>query len=349
MATTDALIEVKDLQTHFFLREGVVRAVDGVSFTIRRGKILGIVGESGCGKSVTAQSIMRIVPQPGRIVGGEITLYRRVKDSDSFSLVEPVKLTDLDPNGREIRSIRGGEIAMIFQEPMSCLSPVHTIGNQISEAVLLHQDVSSHTARQMVIEMLGRVGIPNAAQNYNSYSHQLSGGMRQRAVIAMALMCRPSLVIADEPTTAVDVTTEAQILGLMSDLQQELGMTIAFITHDLGVIAQMTEEVVVMYMGKIVERADVDAIFHDPRHPYTRSLLKSIPRIGVKRGRRLESIKGMVPDPFSVPSGCAFHPRCAEFMPGLCDVEAPQYARINDSAHWAACHLYPPADTTTAN
>jgi len=344
MGSHDVLIELEDLKTQFFLREGVVRAVDGVSFTIPRGKTLGVVGESGCGKSVTAQSIMRIVPHPGRIVRGKIVLYLRRKEGDAFSLTEEITLTDLDPRGREIRDIRGKEISMIFQEPMSCFSPVYTIGNQLSEAVLLHQEVSKETAREMVIEMLARVGIANAAQNFDSFPHQLSGGMRQRAMIAMALMCRPSLLIADEPTTAVDVTTEAQVLRLMRRLQDELGMAIMFITHDLGVIAQMADDVVVMYLGKVVESADVDSIFYAPKHPYLRSLLRSVPRIGIKTGGRLESIKGMVPDPFSVPSGCPFHPRCPEFMPGTCDLKVPEYLPLgcgNDGReHRVACHLY---------
>jgi peptide/nickel transport system ATP-binding protein len=282
---------------------------------------------------------MRIVPKPGRIVDGEITLYRRVKSNDSFSMVEPVKLTDLDRQGREMRSIRGSEISMIFQEPMSCFSPVYTIGDQVMEAVLLHRDVTEKEAREQVIEMMAHVGIPNARQNFDSYPHQLSGGMRQRAMIALALMCRPSLVIADEPTTAVDVTTEAQVLRLMRELQDEFGMAIMFITHDLGVIAQMAEEVVVMYMGKIVESADVDTIFHNPKHPYLRSLLKSIPRIGAKTGKRLGSIKGMVPDPFNIPPGCPFHTRCPEFVQGLCDVSDPVYGAVDDG-HRVSCHLY---------
>lgn len=339
MTQNDKLIEVDNLHTHFFVRQGVVHAVDGATFSIERGKTLGVVGESGCGKSVTAQSIMRIVPSPGRIVEGEITLYRRLDSNDSFSMVEPVKLTDLAPNGREMRSVRGREISMIFQEPMSSFAPVYTIGNQVMESVLLHQDISKQEARERVIEMLARVGIPNAERNFDSYPHELSGGMRQRAMIAMALMCRPSLIIADEPTTAVDVTTEAQILALMKELQDEFGMAIMFITHDLGVIAQMAEDVVVMYMGKIVESADVDTIFHDPKHPYLRALLKSIPRIGAKTGKRLGSITGMVPDPFNIPSGCSFRTRCSEFIPGLCDVKEPVYAELDDG-HRVACHLY---------
>ena len=275
------LLEVKNLRTYFFLGEGTVRAVDGADFGIGRGHTLGVVGESGCGKSVTALSVLRIVPSPGRIVEGEI-LFHRLLRGDGSSVTQVVDLTALNPRGSEIRSIRGAEIAMVFQEPMTSLSPVHTIGNQIMEGITLHQEVSKAEARERALGMLARVGMPQPSQTIDSYPHQLSGGMRQRGMIAMALSCNPSLLIADEPTTALDVTTEAQILELMRDLQQELGMAIMYITHDLGVIAEMAEEVVVMYLGKVVERADVDSLFYDPQHPYTRALLKSIPRIGRK-------------------------------------------------------------------
>ncbi|MCU0503529.1 MAG: ABC transporter ATP-binding protein, partial [Anaerolineae bacterium] len=293
METQDPLIEVRDLKTYFFLREGLVRSVDGATFAIERGKTTGIVGESGCGKSVTAQSIMQIVPKPGRIVGGEITLYYAGVEEDEEGAVSPVKITDLPPEGAGMRAIRGSAIGMIFQEPMSSFSPVHTIGDQLSETILLHQPVSKNAAKGMVLEMMRHVGIANPDRNFAAYPHQLSGGMRQRAMIAMALMLRPSLLIADEPTTALDVTTEAQILRLMRRLQAELGMAIMFITHDLGVIAEMADDVVVMYLGRVVEYAAVDAIFHDPKHPYLRALLRSIPRIGVKSGRRLPAIEGM--------------------------------------------------------
>ena len=340
MAITDTLLEVRGLKTYFTLRQGIVRAVDGVDLGIHRGKILGVVGESGCGKSVTAQSILRIVPPPGKIVGGQVILHRVIRKTRASSSTEAIDLTQLDAKGPEIREIRGAEISMIFQEPMSSLSPVYTVGSQIIEAVLLHQDVSKTTAKEMVVDMLDRVGFSNPSRQYDAYPHELSGGMRQRAVIAMALMCRPSLLIADEPTTALDVTTEAQILRLMRRLQDELGMAIMFITHDLGVIAKMADDVVVMYLGKVVESADVDSIFHDPKHPYLSALLHSIPRLGRTRGKRLEPIKGMVPDPFSVPSGCAFHPRCPDFMPGTCDVEVPPPIYVGSSGHSVACHLY---------
>jgi len=342
MANTNALIEVRDLRTYFTLRQGIVRAVDGVDLTIERGKTLGVVGESGCGKSVTAQSILRIVPSPGRIVGGQVILHRLANKASNFSLTEMVDLIQLDPQGPEIREIRGGEISMIFQEPMTSLSPVYTVGSQIIEAVLLHQDVNKAEAKKMVVDMLEYVGFSNPSRQYDAYPHELSGGMCQRAVIAMALMCRPSLLIADEPTTALDVTTEAQILRLMRRLQNELGMAIMFITHDLGVIAKMADKVAVMYLGKVVESADVDSIFHNPKHPYLVALLQSIPRLGRTRGKRLEPIKGMVPDPFSVPSGCSFHPRCPNFIPGVCDVESPSTVYVDNSGHSVACHLYAP-------
>ena len=341
MATTNnTLLEVTGLKTYFSLRQGIVRAVDGADLSIERGKTLGLVGESGCGKSVTAQSILRIVPPPGKIVAGKIILHRLASKATSFSLTEIVDLTQFDPQGPEIREIRGREISMIFQEPMTSLSPVYTIGSQIIEAVLLHQEVSKADAKEMVVDMLERVGFSNPSRQYYAYPHELSGGMRQRAVIAMALMCRPSLLIADEPTTALDVTTEAQILRLMRELQDELGMAIMFITHDLGVIAKMAGKVAVMYLGRVVESADVDSIFHDPKHPYLSALLHSIPRLGRTRGKRLEPIKGMVPDPFRVPSGCAFHPRCPNFMPGVCDVEVPPSIYVDSSGHSVACHLY---------
>ncbi|MHB1455894.1 MAG: ABC transporter ATP-binding protein [Armatimonadota bacterium] len=340
MQNKRSLLEVLNLKTHFFMREGVVRALDGVSFTIHRGKTLGIVGESGCGKSVTAQSILRIIQLPGKIVSGDITLQVAPEDGCSVKLDPVVKITDLDPKSQTMRAIRGGVVSMVFQEPMACFSPVHTIGDQVTEAVLLHQKVSKKIAKDMVIEMFRRGGMANPARNFDCYPLQLSGGMLQRATIAMALMCNPSLLIADEPTTALDVTTEAQILRLMRQFQNELHMAIMFITHDLGVIAQMADEVAVMYLGKIVETASVDAIFYNPKHPYLRALLRSVPRFGEKSKERLESIKGMVPEPYNRPAGCSFHPRCPEFMPGLCDREAPPYVAQEQGDHWVACYLY---------
>jgi peptide/nickel transport system ATP-binding protein len=270
---------------------------------------------------------MRIVPKPGRIVDGQI-LYHRASNGNGEEVLD---LAGLEAQGDRIRSIRGGEIAMVFQEPMTSLSPVHTIGNQIAEVILLHQGVSKEEARELSIEMLDLVGMPLPSRTIDQYSYELSGGMRQRAMIAMALSCRPSLLVADEPTTALDVTTEAQILKLMRRLQDEMGMAIMYITHNLGVIAQMAEDVVVMYMGEVVEQADVDTIFHAPVHPYTRALLRSIPRLGQKlgAGRRLASIHGMVPDPYALPKGCKFHPRCGAFKAGLCDQINPEMIEVS--------------------
>lgn len=336
MPDTDLLLEVKDLKTYFFLDEGTVRAVDGASFSIGRGQTLGVVGESGCGKSISARSILRMVQPPGRIIGGQILYHRPAPGAaESGALVD---LLSLDPRGSEMRSIRGAEIAMVFQEPMTSLSPVHTIGAQIAEAIRLHQRCSANEARERTIEMLTLVGMPKPRQTVDSFPHQLSGGMRQRSMIAMGLSCHPSLLIADEPTTALDVTTEAQILDLMRKLQQELGMAILYITHNLGVVAEMTRDVIVMYMGRVVEAADVDTVFYNPAHPYTRLLLRSIPRIERQKTRRLEVIKGMVPDQYRIPQGCPFHPRCPDFVAGQCDVAAPQL-RVVGEAHQVACHL----------
>ncbi|MBM4460698.1 MAG: ABC transporter ATP-binding protein [Chloroflexi bacterium] len=341
MKQDQLLIEVKDLKTYFFLDEGTVRALDGVDFNIWRGQTIGVVGESGCGKSVTARSILRIVPKPGRIVGGEITLHRQLDAEGNGGRTEELKLTQLDAAGPVMRSIRGAEIALVPQEPMASLSPVYTIGNQISEAIMLHQGVGKEEARAKAIEMLDLAGFPKPKERIDSYPHQLSGGLRQRAVIAMGLSCHPSLLIADEPTTALDVTTEAQILRLMRSLQQELGMAIMFITHNLGVVAQMCEDVVVMYMGRVVEEAPVDDIFHNPTHPYTQALLRSIPRLGQKtqERRQLESIRGTVPDPYSIPTGCAFHPRCSQRIAGVCDKAAPPYIEV-EPGHKVRCVLY---------
>jgi peptide/nickel transport system ATP-binding protein len=341
MENDQLLLKVENLKTYFFLDEGTVRAVDGVDFSIRRGQTLGVVGESGCGKSVTARSILRIVSKPGKIVEGEITLHRECGPGNGHALTEIVKLTDLDPMGSTMRSIRGCEIALVPQEPMASLSPVHTIGNQIMEAIILHQKVDKTEARIKAIEILDWVGFPQPQQRVDAYPYQLSGGLRQRAVIAMALSCHPSLLIADEPTTALDVTTEAQILRLMRDLQRELGMAIMYITHNLGVVAQMTEDVIVMYMGKVVEQANVDTIFHNPMHPYTQALLRSIPRLGqtTKEQKRLESIRGTVPDPYSIPKGCSFHPRCIRRIVGVCDQQEPPNVQV-ESEHKVRCVLY---------
>jgi oligopeptide/dipeptide ABC transporter ATP-binding protein len=337
MLRRNPLIEIINLKTQFFLDEGLVRAVNGVDLTIHYGQTVGLVGESGCGKSVMALSILRLVTRPGRIVEGKILLHRQNNDEGSTSDKSMTDLATLKPNSREIRSIRGKDIAMIFQEPMTALSPVYTVGNQITEAILLHQKVDRNEARHRAIRMLDRVGIPNATQRIDDYPFQFSGGMRQRVVIAMALCCNPVLLIADEPTTALDVTTEAQILDLMRDLQHEMGMAILFITHNLGVIAEMAEEVAVMYLGQIMERADVDSIFYNPRHPYTSALLRAIPRVGPKVRQRLEVIPGWVPDPYNWPQGCVFGPRCQEFQQGLCDQSDPPVIDLGEG-HWVRCH-----------
>ena len=342
MQTDEALISVQNLKTHFFLDEGTVRAVDGVSFDLGRGATLGVVGESGCGKSVLARSIIRIVPPPGRTIEGSVMYYRNPQDGHDAGSQEatPIDLAFLDPDSVAIRDIRGGEITMIFQEPMVSFSPVHTIGSQIVEAVLLHRDVSQQEARDLAVEMLRRVGIPNPELRVDEYPFRLSGGMRQRAMIAMALSSNPALLIADEPTTALDVTTQAQILDLMADLQEEFGMAMMLISHNLGVVAQMTEEIIVMYLGKVVERADVKTLFSDPKHPYTQELLKSIPQLRrTRQTERLAAIRGSVPSPYMRPSGCPFHPRCPKFIEGECDVTEPELTPVADG-HVVRCLLY---------
>jgi len=329
LADSSLLLEVRDLRVQFPLDEGTVRAVDGLSYALRRGRTLGVVGESGCGKTVTAQSILGLVPRPGRIVSGEIIYH----PSDGPS----IDLAQLDPFGARIRGIRGKEIAYIFQEPMAALSPVHTIGHLMIERIRLHRRLGKDEARAQAVEMLARVGMPRPGQIIDRYAHQLSGGQRQRATIALALVLHPSLLIADEPTTALDVTTEAQILELLLELQRDLGMAMQYITHNLGVISELVDDVVVMYLGKPVEYASVEDIFDHPSHPYTRALLRSIPALGKKSrqpGYRLESIRGMVPDPYRIPAGCAFHPRCPDYKPGTCD--APFYVEVSPN-HQVLC------------
>ncbi len=330
----DTLLEVKNLQTQFFMAEGVAKAVDGATFSIRRGQVLGVVGESGCGKSVTARSIMRMVRPPGHTVDGEIFYSRPGENGQSIV----VYLLQMPATGAEMRSIRGGEIAMIFQEPRASLSPVHRIGDQITENILLHQAVTADDAEEIAIDMLQQVHIPLAPQRMTAFAHQLSGGMCQRVMIAMPLSCRPSLLIAGEPTTALDVTTEAQILELMQALQAELDMAIMFITHDLGVVADMADEVAVMYLGKVVEQGAAAELFRDPKHPYTIALLESLPRLDQKR-EWLQTIRGVVPDPYSTLNGCPFHPRCADYMPGVCDEIVPQPITLEDGRE-VRCLLY---------
>lgn len=336
---TKPLLAVRNLKTYFPQDEGMVRAVDGASFDVYAGRTLGVVGESGCGKSITARSILRIIDRPGRIVEGQI-LFRRQRTDGASGADAVIDLTQLDANGPEMRAIRGAEIALIFQEPMSSFSPVHTVGNQIIEAIALHQRVTRRQARTMARDTFRRVGIPLPEQRLQAYPYQLSGGLRQRAMIAMALSCNPSLLIADEPTTALDVTTQAQILDLMRQLQREYGMAIMLITHDLGVVAEMADDVVVMYLGRVVEQAPVDDIFHAPKHPYTQALLQSIPHIRSQSRERLASIAGSVPHPYNRPPGCPFHPRCAAFMPGICNQREPTLQSVGQT-HQASCFLYP--------
>jgi peptide/nickel transport system ATP-binding protein len=340
LQSKSSLLEVRNLKTYFFLDEGVVRAVDDVSFEIDRGTVLGVVGESGCGKSVLARSIMRIVRPPGRFVEGQIIYRRSTEGGPEDADPDSIDLVELPTDGPEMREIRGGEITMVFQEPMVSFSPVHTVGSQIIEGILLHQEVTPEEARAQAIVTLRRVGIADPERNVDEYPFNLSGGMRQRCMIAMALSCNPTLLIADEPTTALDVTTQAQILELMAELQQESGMAMMLITHNLGVVAQMAEEVIVMYLGKIVERADVQTIFNNPKHPYTQELLKSIPRLSrTKQTERLTAISGNVPPPFVRPSGCHFHPRCPAFMPGVCDVVEPKTITVGEN-HTTSCLLF---------
>jgi len=345
MSTDTVLAEIKNLRTYFYLAEGVVRAVDGVDLVIKSGRTLGVVGESGCGKSITALSLMQLVPSSGRIEGGEITYYRTIHKTASSTTADAINITRLKPDSREMRSIRGNQISMVFQEPMAAMLPVRTVGAQIMEAIMLHQQVSKEEARKRAIEILSRVKLPNADRIVDTYPFQLSGGMRQRAVIAMALSCNPNLLIADEPTTALDVTTEAQILDLMRELQREFDMAIMYITHNLGVIAEMADEVAVMYMGKVVEQTDVTSIFRKPLHPYTQALLRSIPQLddvmarAAGQKKRLETIKGMVPDPYSVLKGCSFHPRCPQYIEGVCNQITPEVIEVAPD-HIVRCHLY---------
>jgi len=336
---TTRVLRVTDLRVHFFLDEGLVRAVDGVSFDVHPGQVVGIVGESGCGKSVTMKAILQIVEPPGRIVGGQILFQ---KDS-----APPVDLTRLSPKGAELRAIRGAEIALIPQEPMAAFSPVHSVGEQIIEALRLHERqwrpsgprLSRTEARSMTVDLFRSVGISMPDARVDAYSWQLSGGLRQRAMIAMALSCRPRILIADEPTTAMDETTQSQILNLLRDLQRRHGTAIVFITHDLGVIAQMAHYVVVMYLGRVMEQGSVEQIFHAPKHPYTRALLRSIPRMRSRSRERLTPIAGSVPHPYDRPVGCPFHPRCPDFMPGTCDRQTPDPRTVGDR-HTVSCFLY---------
>ncbi|MCE7791679.1 ABC transporter ATP-binding protein [Salipaludibacillus sp. CUR1] len=322
MSDNNQLLNVNQLKTHFFTENGTVPSVDGVSFTVNKGELVAIVGESGSGKSVTSLSIMGLVEDPGKIVGGEILFEE--KDLAKYS-------------NRQMRKIRGNDIAMIFQEPLTSLNPVFTIGNQLREAILQHQNVDKATAKKMSIDMLKQVGIPRADKVYNSFPHSLSGGMRQRVMIAMALSCNPKLLIADEPTTALDVTIQAQILELMKDLVKKMDTAIVLITHDLGVVAELVDRVVVMYAGQVVEQADVFSLFKDPKHPYTQGLLDSTPKIQ-DLDEELVSIKGTVPTPANMPNGCRFHPRCPHAM-DHCVSQEPQLEKMEEGRE-VRCWLY---------
>jgi peptide/nickel transport system ATP-binding protein len=327
-ASSRPVLSVRDLRTHFFSREGELKAINGVSFDLARKEVLGIAGESGCGKSVTAQSILRILPDNGKTVSGEILL-----DLDS----EVVDLVQQDPDGKRMRDIRGKEISMIFQEPMTSFCPVYTIGNQITEVIQLHQHCGPKEARQLSIEILQSVGMPNPSRVIDDYPFNLSGGMRQRAMVAMALSCRPRILIADEPTTAVDVTIQAQVLELIRSIHEQYNMSIIMITHDLGVIAELAQRVIIMYLGEIVERGSVLQVFTDPRHPYTEGLLASVPKL--RKGRQtIVPISGTVPSLYEAVQGCKFHTRCTHYMPGTCDASPP--AIEVDAGHHVRCFLW---------
>jgi peptide/nickel transport system ATP-binding protein len=328
------ILSVRELKTYFHMPEGVVRAVDGVSFDVHPGRTLGVVGESGCGKSITARSILGIVDRPGRVESGEVWL-RGAADTHG-GLIDLVKL---GPNSAEMRAIRGKEIALIFQEPMSSFSHYYTVGNQIMEAILLHSDASRAEAHARAIELLRTVGVPHPERRVDEYPFQLSGGLRQRVMIAMALACDPRVLIADEPTTALDVTTQAQILDLLRGLQEQRGLALILITHDMGVIAEMADDVVVMYLGRAVEKGRVDDIFHAPKHPYTRALLRSIPSIMAEPRTKLATLGGSIPHPFNRPPGCPFHPRCPDFMSGICDSDVPPVLAEADGRE-VSCFLY---------
>ncbi|WP_195270153.1 ABC transporter ATP-binding protein [Eubacterium sp. 1001713B170207_170306_E7] len=315
------LLEVKDLKTYFYTDEGVVKSVDGVSFSVDKGETLGVVGESGCGKSITSMSIMQLIGKPGKIVNGEI-------DFKGENL--------LNKDKEEMRKIRGKEIAMIFQEPMTSLNPVYTVGQQITEAILIHEDMTKEQARERAIQMLDLVKIPDAEKRLNSYPHEFSGGMRQRVMIAMALSCDPEFLICDEPTTALDVTIQAQILNLINELKEKTGTAVMMITHDLGVISEVADNVMVMYAGQVVEYTDVDTVFEKPLHPYTQGLISCIPKLGGQE-EKLSTIKGMVPSFNDMPEGCLFCPRC-EYAKDICRRERPELVDLD--GHQVRCFKY---------
>lgn len=328
LLATSNVLDIRKLKVSFFTEEGEVCAVNDVNFSIPKGKIMALVGESGCGKSVTSYSILRLIQKPGKIMDGEIIFHP--SDKPAFDVLTLGEKSDA------LYNLRGGRISMIFQEPMTALSPVHTVGNQICEAILIHQNISKQEARKKAIDMLAKVGIPGPEQRIDQYPFELSGGMRQRVVIAMAMVCDPELLIADEPTTALDVTIQAQILKLMKNLQQDFHTSILLITHDLGVVAQVADEVAVMYMGRVVERSDVNTIMKNPKHPYTMGLLKSLPSMSMDK-EKLPSIKGSVPSLTEIPPGCPFHPRCPYYKEEICDTGTPPDLIEVDKNHDAAC------------
>jgi len=337
----DSIIEISNLKIHYPTDEGVVRAVDGIDLEVKRGETLGIVGESGCGKSTVGRAILNIIDRPGKIEDGEILW--RLPDSREIDIAK------LGGDSRLMRAIRGAGIALIFQEPMTSFSPLHTIGNQIGEAIRLHTDLSEEGVQDRAVSLLNMVGIPNPEQRLKEFAFQLSGGLRQRAMIAMALSAEPQLLIADEPTTALDVTTQAQILDLLRQLQTDTGMAVILITHNLGVIAEMADRVIVMYLGKAVEAGPVDDIFYNPQHPYTQGLLRSIPSIYSRSVERLPSIRGTIPHPFNRPSGCTFRPRCPNFMEGVCDRHVPVFQSLEGTSQSVSCFLHhPPQEVTTS-
>ncbi|SDL75448.1 peptide/nickel transport system ATP-binding protein [Glycomyces sambucus] len=329
------LLEISGLHTGFDTYDGRVRAVDGVDLAVHAGRTLCVVGESGCGKSVTARSILRLVEDAGSIDAGAITWHGDANDGTG----EPFDILSLDPRGKRLQRLRGGDIGMIFQEPAASLLPLRTIGAQLVETLRIHTGLDKKAARARAVELLDAVGIPDPKRRIDAYPFQLSGGMCQRAMIAIALCANPSLLIADEPTTALDVTTQARILDLIRSLQAEHHMAVMFITHDLGVVAELADEVAVMYLGRVVERAPVDELFADPKHPYTKALLASVPVLGRDRGRDLPTIPGAVPSPLHRPSGCSFHPRCAAAVAGRCDTDAPPEVDFG-GGRTAECVLY---------
>ena len=338
--SADAVIRINDLKIYYPTDEGMVRAVDGVDFEIKKGETLGVVGESGCGKSTVGRAVLNIIDKPGRVEAGDI-LWRLPDGRE-------IDIASLDSNSRLMRAIRGAGIALIFQEPMTSFSPLHTVGNQIAEAIRLHTDLSEQGVQDRSVALLQMVGIPNAEQRLKEYAFQLSGGLRQRAMIAMALSAEPQLLIADEPTTALDVTTQAQILELLRQLQRENGMAVVLITHNLGVIAEMADRVVVMYLGRAVESGPVEDIFYNPQHPYTQGLLRSIPSIYSRSVERLPSIRGTIPHPFNRPSGCTFRPRCPNFLEGVCDRNVPVFQPLEATNQMVSCFLHhPPQEVGT--